>query len=75
MDLIQGAIVPRYAPAELKGTAYGVYYLVERTALLVANSTVGALWQYASIPIAIIYSAVTSILAIVGMLLFLRRRT
>lgn len=74
VDPIQRAIIPRYAPAELKGTAYGLYYLTVGVALLVANTAVGALWQYANIAIAASYSCITSGIGIVCMVFFLRRK-
>jgi MFS family permease len=74
VDPIQRAIVPRYAPAELKGTAYGIYYLTVGVALLVANTAVGALWQYMNISAAATYSCITSGIGIVCMILFLRRK-
>ena len=71
-ETIQRAMVPRYAPAELKGTAYGIYYLVVGTGFFIANSVVGALWTYAGSTVAAGYSIGTSITAIAGMMLFLR---
>jgi len=37
-ETIQRAMVPKYAPIELKGTAYGLYYLVVGTGFFIANS-------------------------------------
>ena len=65
-------MVPRYAPAELKGTAYGLYYLVVGTGFFIANSVVGALWTYAGSTVVASYSVGTSIAAIGGMTLFLK---
>jgi MFS family permease len=73
-ETIQRAMVPKYAPAELKGTAYGLYYLVVGTGFFIANAMVGALWTYAGSAVAASYSVVTSIVAIVGMILFLKAR-
>jgi len=72
-ETIQRAMIPRYAPAALKGTAYGVYYLVVGTGFFIANSVVGALWTYAGSAVAASYSVGTSIAAIVAMMLFLKR--
>lgn len=69
---IQRAMVPKYAPAELKDTAYGLYYLVVGSGFFIANSVVGALWAYAGSVVAVSYSVGTSIVAIVGMMLFLK---
>lgn len=71
-ETIQRAMVPRYAPTELKGTAYGLYYLVVGTGFFIANSVVGALWAYAGSAVAASYCVGTSIAAIVGMIIFLR---
>jgi len=71
-ETIQRAMVPKYAPAELKGTAYGLYYLIVGTGFFIANAVVGALWTYAGSAIAASYSVTTSIVAIIGMILFLK---
>jgi MFS family permease len=50
MGLTQGllsAMVADTAPAELRGTAFGVFNLVGGIALLVASIVAGALWQIA----------------------------
>jgi MFS family permease len=72
VETIQRAMIPRYAPTELKGTAYGLYYLVVGTGFFIANSVVGALWAYSGSAVAAIYCVGTSIAAIVGMIIFLR---
>lgn len=74
VETIQRAIVPQYAPAELKGTAYGLYYLTVGLAFLVANSTVGVLWQFVNITAAVAYSSVTSSLGILSMMILIIRR-
>lgn len=71
-ETIQRAMIPTYAPAELKGTAYGVYYLVVGTGFFIANAVVGTLWTYAGSTVAARYSMGTAIAAIAGMMLFLR---
>ncbi len=73
-ETIQRAMIPRYAPMDLKGTAYGLYYLVIGIGFFIANTVVGALWTYAGSAVAASYSIVTSIAAIVGMILFLKVR-
>ena len=72
-ETIQRAMIPRYALAALKGTAYGVYYLVDRSGFFIANSVVGALWTYAGSAVAASYSVGTSIAAIAVMVFFLQR--
>jgi MFS family permease len=71
-ETVQRAMIPTYAPAELKGTAYGIYYLVVGTGFFIANAVVGTLWTYAGSAVAARYSIGTSIAAIAGMMLFLR---
>ncbi|MCJ7631657.1 MFS transporter [Candidatus Bathyarchaeota archaeon] len=71
-ETIQRAMVPKYAPMDLKGTAYGLYYLVVGTGFFIANTVVGALWTYAGSAVAASYSIGTSTAAIVGMILFLK---
>lgn len=73
-ETIQRALVPDYAPSDLRATAYGVYYLVVGSASLIANVIVGTLWEYVSLSAAVGYSISTSIAAIVLMSLFLTSR-
>lgn len=49
MGMTQGllaAMVARTAPAELRGTAFGLFNLVSGIALLLASSIAGALWHF-----------------------------
>jgi len=49
MGLTQGllaAMVARAAPADLRGTAFGVFNLASGAAMLVASALAGALWHY-----------------------------
>ena len=73
VETVQRAMVPKYAKTGLLGTAYGVYYLVVGVAFFVSNSVVGWLWNGYGSSIAMGYSAVTSVVAIAAMLLFLSR--
>lgn len=72
VETVQRALVPSYAPSGLRGTAYGVYYLVVGTAFFAANVIVGSLWQHAGAATAVTYSVATTSIAIVGLFLFLR---
>jgi MFS family permease len=48
MGLTQGllaTLVAATAPADLRGTAFGIFNLVSGAALLVASVLAGALWQ------------------------------
>jgi len=71
VETVQRALIPEYAESALRGTAYGIYYLVVGFAFFGANTIVGILWQYMSSSSAAIYSVTMSLIAIIGMLLFL----
>lgn len=73
VETVRRALVPGYVPSALRGTAYGLYYLVVGGTFLVANTAFGTLWDYVSLTIACIYSAIMSVIAIAGMIVFLRR--
>ena len=74
VETVQRALVPRYAESALRGTAYGLYYLVVGSAFFVANTIVGALWKPTDPSAAAIYSITLSSIAIAGMLLLLVRQ-
>ena len=74
VETVQRALIPGYSTQELRGTAYGIYYLVVGTAFFAANSITGTLWQLHGASIASLYSLATSTIAIIGMLLFLRKK-
>jgi len=76
-DTLQRALVPSFVSNELKGTAYGVYYLVIGVCSLVANLAFGALWDLFSMSAAFEYSLVLSAAAIIGLtgLVVFRSRT
>ncbi len=69
VETVQRALVPGYAAPGLRGTAYGLYYLVVGAAFLVANTAVGVLWEHVG-SAAVIYGAATSAIALLGLLLF-----
>ena len=74
VNTITRALIPRYADSSLRGTAYGVYYLVVGSSLFVANTIIGTLWQHFGPSIAVIYSMTLSFVAIIGMVLFINRQ-
>lgn len=74
VETVQRALVPGYAGPGLRGTAYGVYYLVVGSAFFVANSVVGALWELYGSMAASLYSVASSTIAIAAMLVFLTKR-
>lgn len=60
-DTASRAVVPKYAPEELRGTAYGIYYLVVGLSFLVGISLVGYLWDSYGRYAAFSYSLATSL--------------
>ncbi len=71
-ETVQRALIPAHADKELKGTAYGIYYFVIAACSLVANFAFGALWDTWGPSAAFGYSLITTIVAIVALLIFLR---
>ncbi len=67
-ETLQRAMVPSYVSSELKGTAYGIYYLVIGSCSLVANLLFGILWDVFSMSIAYTYTLATSFVAIAAMI-------
>jgi MFS family permease len=74
IETVQRALIPSYVNGNLRGTAYGVYYLIVGSAFFVSNAVVGSLWEYFGASTASAYSIITSITAIAFMLLFLSRK-
>lgn len=74
IETVQRAIVPEYVDANLKGTAYGIYYLVVGSAFFVSNAVVGSLWEYFGSSAASAYSIATSVVAVTFMILFLYKK-
>jgi hypothetical protein len=65
-------LIPEYVESNLRGTAYGLYYLVVGSAFFVSNAIVGVFWEFFGSSIAATYSALVSSIAIVGMFHFLK---
>lgn len=74
-ETIQRAIIPGYVKSNLRGTAYGLYYLVVGSAFFISNVVVGQLWECFGSSMAVTYSVILSSFAIVGMFLFMLWRT
>jgi MFS family permease len=74
IETVQRAIVPEYVDRNLVGTAYGIYYLIVGSAFFVSNAVVGSLWEYFGASIASAYSIVTSVVAVIFMILFLYKK-
>ncbi len=74
VETMQRALVPGYAESAMRGTAYGLYYLVVGICFLVANMVVGTLWYLFGSSGAAKYSLALSAIAVTGMLLFTKLR-
>ncbi|HVO88312.1 MAG TPA: MFS transporter [Casimicrobiaceae bacterium] len=75
MALTQGvlaALVAATAPADLRGTAFGVFNLASGVALLIASSLAGALWQWAGAQATFYSGATFALLALGGLVAFRR---
>jgi len=74
VETVQRALIPDYVGEKLRGTAYGIYYLVVGSSFFVSNAVVGSLWEYFGSSVASSYSIILSVIAIVAMLLFVRKK-
>jgi len=72
VETVQRALVPGYAPSHLRGTAYGLYYIVVGGASFIANTAFGTIWDHLGPTTAASYSVTISAVAIAGMIIFLR---
>jgi len=70
-ETVQRAIIPKYIASEVRGTAYGVYYLFVGISFLVANTIFGTLWEIFGAQYAFTYSLIMSSIAIVALLVFI----
>jgi MFS family permease len=74
VETVQRALIPNYVEKNLRGTAYGLYYLVVGSAFFVSNAVVGSLWEYFGSSVASTYSITLSVIAILAMILFVRKK-
>jgi len=74
VETIQRALIPDYVRESLRGTAYGVYYLLVGSAFFVSNTVVGILWGHFGSSIASTYSIILSVVAILAMVTFVRKK-
>ena len=71
MGFTQGlfaTLVADAAPAELRGTAFGVFNLVTGVAMLLASLIAGALWDVSGPQATFLAGAVFTLLTLVGLL-------
>jgi MFS family permease len=64
------AFVADLAPADLKGTAFGIYQTAEGSGRLIASLVFGALWQFVSPAVAFGFGAALAVVAAFMMLVF-----
>jgi MFS family permease len=72
VETVQRALIPGYVDSSLRGTAYGVYYLVVGVAFFVANTMVGILWGSQGLWASSMYSGLLAGVATLGMMVFNR---
>ena len=74
VETVQRALIPDYVVQNLRGTAYGLYYLLVGSAFFVSNSVVGSLWEIFGSSVASTYSIILCIAAIFAMLVFITKK-
>jgi len=73
IETVQRALIPDYVEKLSIGTAYGLYYLVVGSAFFLSNLVVGVLWEHVGASIASAYCGITSIIAIISMIIFINK--
>lgn len=73
VETVQRAMIPRYVDSNLRGTAYGVYYLIVGTCFFFANSVVGSLWERWGLWASSLYSGGLAVIAVIGLYLLTRK--
>lgn len=71
IETSQRAVIPEYVPENLRGSGYGVYYLLIGISSLIANSIVGLLWDTFGLKIAFEYSLITTLTSTMLLLVFI----
>ncbi len=71
-ETVQRAVIPKYVPAELRGTAYGIYNLVTGVCFFVSNITFGHIWDVYGVNLAVLFSLCFSFISIVSMGIFIK---
>jgi MFS family permease len=72
-ETVQRAIVPEYVSSELRGTAFGLFYIVIGTCFFISNVTFGFLWDSYNFSFAALYSVFLSLVGLIGMIAFLEK--
>ena len=73
MSLRLGATVPDTAPAELRGTAFGLFNLAAAAALLMASVVAGQLWSLIGPSATFVAGALFAALALSGLIAVRKR--
>jgi MFS family permease len=73
METVQRAIIPKFIPSNLRGTGFGLYYIITGISFFICSLIFGFLWDNYTFNIAIYYSLGFSFAAIFGMLVFIKR--
>ncbi len=74
VETVQRALIPNFVEQKLRGTAYGLYYLVVGSAFFGSNVIVGLLWSTFGSSGASIYSGILSTAAVGAMILFMKKK-
>jgi MFS family permease len=73
VETVQRAMIPRYVDSNIRGTAYGVYYLIVGSCFFFANSVVGSLWERWGLWASSLYSGGLAVIAVIGLYLLTRK--
>ena len=77
MAMTQGllaAMIAAVAPADLRGTAYGLFNLASGVAMLIASVVAGVLWDVAGAPASFLAGGAFGLFALVLLMVFARRQ-
>jgi len=74
IETSQRAVIPEYVPEDLRGSGYGVYYLLIGISSLIANSIVGLLWDTLGLKAAFEYSLITTLISTISLLAFIIKK-
>lgn len=72
-ETVQRAVVPRYVPLDLRGTAFGLYNLVIGATFFASNVIFGFLWDNHGLMYAVFYSVIITTVAILAMFVFIKK--
>ncbi|CAN5439045.1 MFS transporter [soil metagenome] len=72
-ETVQRAMIPKYVNSNVRGTAYGLYNLIIGSTFFIGNVVFGYLWDIYGLGVAISYSSIFVISAILGMIVFIKR--